>query len=127
MILLNQSIHLIIANKILKNKPYDSIIERNWDYLLGVNPMDVSYVTGLGEDAIMAPHHRPSDADGVKEPVPGLVSGGPCVGLYDDAAKEMLQGQPPAKCFIDHMGSYSTNEITIYWNSPAVYVGAYLV
>jgi len=127
MILLNQSIHLIIANKILKNKSYDFIIERNWDYLFGVNPMDISYVTGLGEDAIMAPHHRPSDADGVKEPVPGLVSGGPCTGLYDDAAKEMLQGQAPAKCFVDHVGSYSTNEITIYWNSPAVYVGAYLV
>ncbi|NLP33783.1 MAG: glycoside hydrolase [Clostridiales bacterium] len=126
MVLLNQSMHLIIANRLKESKEYDYVIERNWDYLFGMNPMDISYVSGLGEQAIMAPHHRPSAADGVKEPVPGLVSGGPNAGLQDDAAKEYCQGQPPAKCFIDHVESYATNEITIYWNSPAVYVGAYL-
>lgn len=126
MVLLNQSIHLVIANRLKGSQEYDPIIERNWDYLFGMNPMDISYVSGLGERAIMAPHHRPSVADRIKEPIPGLVSGGPCAGLYDDAAREYCQGQPEAKCFVDHTESYSTNEITIYWNSPAVYVGAYL-
>ncbi len=126
MILLNQCMHLIIANHLLGKAEYEDLITANWDYLFGMNPMDVSYVTGLGERHIMNPHHRPSAADGVMEPVPGLVSGGPCAGLYDEAAKELCQGMPPAKCFIDHVESYSTNEITIYWNSPGVYVGAYL-
>lgn len=126
MILLNQCMHLIIANHLLGKAEYEDLITTNWDYLFGMNPMDVSYVTGLGERHIMNPHHRPSAADGVMEPVPGLVSGGPCAGLYDEAAKELCQGMPPAKCFIDHVESYSTNEITIYWNSPGVYVGAYL-
>lgn len=126
MILLNQCIHLIIANQLLGDGIYDEQINNNWDYLFGMNPMDISYVTGLGACHVMNPHHRPSAADGVKEPVPGLVSGGPCAGLYDEAAKEFCTGNPPAKCFIDHVESYSTNEITIYWNSPGVYVGAYL-
>jgi endoglucanase len=75
---------------------------------------------------VMKPHHRPSGADRVKEPVPGLVSGGPNRNLEDGAAQSQLQGQPPAKCFIDDVGSYSTNEIAIYWNSPAVFVAAAL-
>ena len=77
MVLLNQGIHLIIANKLRMNNQYDYMIERNWDYIFGMNPMDISYVTGLGERSVMAPHHRPSEGDGVMEPVPGLLSGGP--------------------------------------------------
>lgn len=126
MILLDQTIHLIVTNELLGHSKYDALIWRNWHYLFGMNPVDISYVTGLGDKSIVAPHHRPSEADGVEAPVPGLVSGGPCAGLYDEAAKTHCQGQPPAKCFIDHVDSYSTNEITIYWNSPAVFVGAYL-
>jgi len=126
MILLNQCMHLIIAEQLLGNRHYEAVIQQNWDYLLGMNPMDLSYVTGLGEKSVLFPHHRPSDADHVEAPVPGLVSGGPCAGLHDSIAKELLQGQPPAKCFVDRMESYSTNEITIYWNSPAVFVGGYL-
>lgn len=126
MILLNQCMHLIIANKLIGQPVYDELINKNWDYLFGMNPMDISYVTGLGARHIMNPHHRPSAGDGVHEPVPGLISGGPCAGLYDEAAKELCDGMPPAKCFIDHVESFSTNEITIYWNSPGVYVGAYI-
>lgn len=126
MILLNESMHLIIAEQLLNERRYTTMIQRNWDYLFGINPMDISYVTGLGDQSVLNPHHRPSAADGVAAPVPGLVSGGPCAGLYDDVAQEYLQNQPPAKCFIDHVESYSTNEITVYWNSPAVFVGAYL-
>jgi endoglucanase len=126
MLLLNQARQLIIAERLLKDNRYHGIIHHNWDYLFGMNPMDISYVTGLGENAIMNPHHRPSDADGVIEPVPGLVSGGPCSGLLDEVAKEKCVGQPPAKCFVDDTESYTTNEIAIYWNSPAVYVGAYI-
>lgn len=126
MVLLNQCMHLIIAELLIGERLYTSVIQQNWDYLLGANPVDLSYVTGLGEKAVRYPHHRPSDADNVDAPVPGLVSGGPCAGLYDSVAKEHLHDQPPAKCFVDRVESYSTNEITIYWNSPAVFVGGYL-
>ena len=51
---------------------------------------------------------------------PGMLSGGPCSGLADACARERLQGQPAGKCFVDEHGSYSTNEICVYWNSPMV-------
>jgi len=71
---------------------------------------------------VLRPHHRPSAADGVAEPVPGMVAGGPNLRLQDDAARGMLRGMPPARCYVDHEESFSTNEVAIYWNSPAVFV-----
>lgn len=126
MILLNHAFHLIFANRLLKQPRYDKVIERNWDYVFGMNPMDLSYVTCMGERSVKHPHHRPSEADGVAEPVQGFVVGGPCAALMDEIASRQCQGLPPAKCYVDDYNSFSTNEIDIYWNSPAVYVGAYL-
>lgn len=122
----NQSIHLILAERLHNQPVYRKLIRRNWDYLFGMNPMDLSYVTGLGTRSVKHPHHRPSAADGVEPPIPGLVAGGPCDSLLDDIARRCCKGLPPAKCYVDHLDSYSTNEVDIYWNSPAVYTGAYL-
>ncbi len=92
--------------------------ERQLHYLLGVNPVDYCYVSCFGANPMLHPHHRPSEATGVC--VPGLLSGGAASGLSDAVARERLQGQPAGKCFVDDAGSYSTNEICIYWNSPMV-------
>ncbi|MNC77818.1 Cellulose 1,4-beta-cellobiosidase precursor [compost metagenome] len=54
-----------------------------------------------------------------------MVAGGPNVRLQDETAAALLAGAAPAACYVDHMESYSTNEMTIYWNSPAVFVAAY--
>lgn len=126
MILLNQSIHLIISGMVFGSDEIDPVILHNWDYLFGRNAMDISYVTGMGERSVTKPHHRPSASDGVEAPVPGLLSGGPSARLQDEAARSHCKGLPPAKCFVDQADSYSTNEIDIYWNSPAVFTGAYL-
>ena len=124
--ILDNAMHLIIANILKENNNYVETALYQWDYLLGLNSLSQCYVTGYGSKSIMYPHHRPSEGDGITEPVPGMVSGGPCSGLYDDAAKESCSGMPPAKCFVDHADSYSTNEITIYWNSPAVFVAGFV-
>lgn len=111
---------------------------RNWsmrdhaaaelDYLLGCNALGVSYVTGNGENAYNHPHLRPAFADGIDACMPGMVSGGPNRYRQDAVAKEMVpEGTPAMKCFVDDYQSYSMNEITIYWNSPAVYTVAYLM
>ena len=94
-------------------------------YALGMNPMDTCYVTGHGEKPVLHPHHRPSGADGIDAPVPGLISGGPNSRFPYPATREKLgEGTPPAKCFLDETPSADTNEIAIYWNSPAVFVAA---
>ncbi len=95
-------------------------------YLLGMNAVDYSYVTGYGEHAYMHPHNRPTECDGIEEPMPGWVSGGPFKTPCDEVGRERIrEGTPPMKCYVDHAACYSLNEITIYWNSPAVFLTAY--
>lgn len=90
------------------------------NYLLGKNALGTSFVTGFGTIAPKHPHHRPSVA--MKKAVPGMVSGGVNPNLEDPAAEGLLAEAPEAKCWIDNDQSYSTNEVTIYWNSPLIYL-----
>ena len=53
---------------------------------------------------------------------PGMLVGGVNSGLEDPTAKARLKDTPIAKRYLDHKESYSTNEITIYWNSPFIYL-----
>ncbi|WP_029232661.1 glycoside hydrolase family 9 protein [Butyrivibrio sp. VCB2006] len=119
---------LTVAYRLDSKKNYRNAIESGLDYLLGCNSMDVSYVTGNGEKAYKNPHLRPTAIDDIEQPWPGLVSGGPNVGLHDEKAQE-LRGKdlPPMKCYLDDIACYSLNEITIYWNSPLVFVLAGLL
>lgn len=94
------------------------------DYLLGQNPLGTCFVTGFGTVSPEAPHHRPSMAVG--EAQPGMLVGGVNSSLEDSAAKAYCKESPAAKCYVDNAESYSTNEITIYWNSPLVFLLAEL-
>ena len=99
----------------LNQAAYDQI-----SYLLGQNATGYSFVTGYGAVAPIHPHHRPSEA--ANYTVPGMVVGGPNKGLQDAFVKEHFEGVAPAKVYADVLESYSTNEITIYWNSPFIYL-----
>ena len=52
----------------------------------------------------------------------GMLVGGVNSNLEDSAAKAYCSNVAPAKRYVDHSESYSTNEICIYWNSPLVYL-----
>lgn len=97
-------------------------------YILGRNALGRSYVTGFGEHAYKNPHNRTSSCDGVEEAMPGWVSGGPFRTPMDPDAQAIIpEGTPAMKCHADVDGSYSTNEITIYWNSPVAFITSYLL
>ena len=113
---------LVVAYSLSSEKEFADVVTAGIDYLLGCNSMDVSYVTGNGEKAFKNPHLRPTAVDNIEEPWPGLVSGGPNIGLQDERARELPKDLPPMKCYLDDVACYSLNEITIYWNSPLVFV-----
>ncbi len=128
MVVCNRSMLFILAGLICKEKKslYAGAALEQLHYLLGRNALDISYVTGFGEHAFRNPHNRPTFADGIDLPMPGWVSGGPYKAPCDPAAIAAIpKGTPPMKCYVDDVGSYSTNEITIYWNSPAVFMTAF--
>ncbi len=113
-----------------KKPEHLNAVATGMDYIMGRNAMDTNYVTGYGKRPVRNPHHRfwayQADAR-FPEPPPGVVSGGPNSGIQDPVAKAAgLEGCSPMKCFIDHIESWSTNEITINWNAPLSWVAAFL-
>lgn len=120
MTLANAGIVLGLAYDITGESKYLDAAKAQLDYLLGSNPLGTSFVTGYGTVSPENPHHRPSMAVG--SAMPGMLVGGVNSGLEDPAAKAYCRGNAPAKCWVDNAESYSTNEITIYWNSPLTYL-----
>lgn len=115
----NQGVALIQAWK-LSNKPeYLTYALSNLDYILGRNATGYSYVTGYGSKTPMHPHHRPSASDGVIDPVPGLLVGGPNPGMQDGIK---VPSTVPDEAYIDDERAYAANEIAINWNAPFAYL-----
>ncbi|MDE7303168.1 MAG: glycoside hydrolase family 9 protein [Oscillospiraceae bacterium] len=124
---MTDSIVLILAYKIFKCDEYIQTVCEQLDYILGKNPMDICYVTGFGSRSVMHPHHRPSEAADVDEPIPGLLVCGPNKDAKDNFTQWNIPADtPPAKCYYDILYSFSTNESAIYCNSAAVFVTGYL-
>lgn len=103
-----------------------------FDYILGRNPMDISYVTGYGTHTSLYPHHR-YWAHQVDDSFPmapcGVLVGGPNCGLEDP----WVQGSgwkageiAPAKSYMDHIEAYSVNECTINWNAPLAWMSGFV-
>jgi endoglucanase len=118
----NQGILLLYAYHLTGNAAYVNAALSNLDYILGRNATGYCFVTGLGSRRVMHPHHRPSVADGVVEPVPGLLSGGPNYGMQDANDGCSYLETDPEVAFVDHDCSYASNEIAINWNAPLVYL-----
>ena len=116
----NNAMQLLIADKIQPNPEYKQIVKDHLHYCFGRNPMSTCYVTGYGTISPLHPHHRPSTA--ISKAMPGMIVGGPDSNLEDPFAKAVLADTPAAKCYVDNVQSFSTNEITIYWNSPLIFV-----
>lgn len=125
---LNRGMLLGTAYLLDPKDAYHAGVVSQMDYLLGVNATDYSYVTGVGAHAFCNPHNRVPAADGIEETIPGFVSGGANGSKWaDPVAKESIpEGTPPMKCYVDRWECYSLNEITIYWNSPAIFCAAFL-
>ena len=115
----NQGILLIKAYQLTGDKKYVNAALTNLDYLLGRNATGYSFVTGIGSKSPMFPHHRQSTADGVVDPVPGLLVGGPNPGMQDKCKYEFTE---PETAYSDSDCSYASNEIAINWNAPIVYL-----
>ena len=77
-------------------------------YLFGRNQYGRSQVTGVGVLPPLHPHHRPSGADNIATPWPGLLVGG---------------GRSPTD-WADDQSQYAVNEVAINWNAPLAYAMA---
>ncbi len=130
----NNGIVLVHAYLLTGDRSYLDGAQQCLDYLLGKNPMDITYVTGFGYRSPRNPHHRPSESDMVDDPVPGMLVGGPHLGKQDInldgneswKCPNYAAADKPALAYIDNRCSYATNEVAINWNAPLAYLSAAL-
>jgi len=116
-----QGLALLYADKMLGTGKYRRYALQNVDYLLGRNATGYCYVTGFGDKSPMHPHHRPSEADGIEKPFPGMLVGGPNPGQQDKKdLSTPYSSDYPDESYMDVMQSYASNEIAINWNASLV-------
>lgn len=128
---LNNAILLALAYDLTDDRQYLDGVLDGMNYLLGMNGLGISFVSGYGDNAMQHPHHRfwyNEPELGYPAPPPGVVAGGPNRSPSDPAAEaaELDARSGPALRYVDDAGSWSTNEVTINWNAPLTWVAAFL-
>ncbi len=111
----NYGMMLRLAHRISPKTEYANAAQDCLHYLFGRNTFNTSFVTQVGSRWPMNPHHRPSEADDVLEPWPGMLIGGPNGQNTNDK-------RPPARQWNDIKQSFTTNEVAINWNAPLVFL-----
>ena len=109
-----EGITLFYAYKLTDNSDYLKAAFDQLDYLLGRNSFNLSFVTGVGTNAVRNVHHRISRAKRIV--MPGLLVGGPNTYAQDDIAPKGLG----PKSYLDDERSYATNEYAIDYNASLI-------
>lgn len=128
-LVLNNLVVLATAHDLTGQERYRAAVREGMDYLLGRNALNQSYVTGYGEVASKNQHSRwyARQLDpALPHPPRGTLAGGPNSAIQDPLAQRLLRGCKPQFCYVDDIESWATNELTINWNSPLVWVSAFL-
>ena len=115
----NQGILLVQIYQITRDRKYLDAALGNLEYICGRNATGFCFITGIGSFSTRHPHHRPSVADGIEDPIPGLMAGGPNPGEQDHCHYDFHE---PETAYVDSDCAYASNEIAINWNAPLVYL-----
>ena len=116
----DQAICFLYAYELTGDRKYVDNAFRNVNYILGQNATGYCYVTGFGWKSPMFPHSRLCHSDGIEEPIPGLLVGGPNPHQNDIAEVRKYHSDYPDESYEDVMPSYASNEVAINWNASLV-------
>ena len=130
---INNAMALALAYDATGDVKYIDGVTSAFDYLMGRNPLEQSYVTGYGEHSTQYPHHRwwsgqLNSSDFPYAPA-GVLSGGPNSNMEDPMVQGMgykIGSLAPMKCYLDNVEAWSVNECTINWNSPLCWVVSFI-
>ena len=129
--ILNNLVVIATAYDLTGDGDYRDAVIEGMDFLLGRNALNISYVTGYGDVFSQNQHSRmyahQLNAELPNPPV-GFIAGGPNSGIQDPVAQALLSDCPatPQFCYIDDIESWSTNEITVNWNSTLSWVASFV-
>lgn len=89
----------------------------NLNYLLGINPLQLSFITGHGENRVHITHHEIYMRDFIKEIPNGYMPGGP-----NNNGKLNFSAKAYNQATVD----WESNEQALNYNSPLIYLTAML-
>lgn len=112
MFVANNGMTLLLANALQPDAALVNAASEQLAYLLGKNSLNMSFITGYGQNYPRNIHHRVTEALNIE--LSGALVGGP------DSSVD--SSRPAAKKYWDESELYSTNEVTIYYNSPVVFL-----
>ena len=115
---------LIQAYELSSEKKYLEAAREQMHYVLGRNPFNMSQVTNVGSRSSQRPYHQFSELDGVDEPVPGMLVGGPNYYLH---LNDVEISPFPGKNYEDRFKNYLVNETAINYTAILAYVSGYLM
>ncbi len=114
----NMAMGLSVTDRILNlnDSRTDECALSSLSWLLGANPLGISYVTGCGENSINTIYSQIYESDNIAEVPDGYMPQGPnytALKTYSRFA---------AKCYIDNQNDWVCNEHTVYGNASLVYL-----
>ncbi|MET8507723.1 glycoside hydrolase family 9 protein [Streptomyces sp. NPDC004787] len=127
--ILNNATVIATAYDLTGSAAYRDGALQSMDYVLGRNALNLSYVTGYGEVSAHNQHSRwyAHQLDPrLPRPPAGSLAGGANSGIQDPLAQSKLQGCTGQFCYIDDIQSWSTNELTINWNSALTWMASFV-
>jgi endoglucanase len=127
--ILNNMVVLAGGYQLTGRPKYRDAVLTGFDYLLGRNALNHSYVTGYGEVSPQNEHSRwyAHELDpALPNPPAGTLAGGANSSIQDPYAQGKLTGCVAQFCYIDDIQSWSTNEEAVNWNSALSWVAAFV-
>ncbi len=123
---LAHGLYLMLANELYPDSQYVHAALGQIHYLLGVNPLAKAYISGIGANPVLYPHHNVSF--NLREAVPGIITEG--ANSQNTGGDAVLQGLwdigvPAAMRYTDDWDSWASNEPTIDANATFVALLAY--
>ena len=119
---LGYAFDLIQGYKFSKRVQYLQGALNQLNYMLGFDPFDIVFVTGVGSNPVVHPYHQFSMLLQKGVPVPGMLVGG--ANKYSRLRGHVLSNFP-GKCYEDNVKNYFVNETAINYTAPFVYVAGY--
>ncbi len=125
---LAHGLYLMMANEFNSNTNYVYRALDQIHYILGMNPLAKVYVSGMGANSVLEPHHNVSFR--FRQAVPGIITeGSNSQNTGGDLILEQLwdANVPPAMRYADNWDSWASNEPTIDANATFIALLAYFV